>query len=78
MRVEVHDQLQNPVAVTGSRVVVYDEFDNPLALVIRVKDNHYFAATAGHKSFEKLLKMVGIDKTLVVDRIDATKLKPLL
>lgn len=77
MRVELHDDLKQPTNISASRVVVYDHFDNPIAVVVHVDGGHYVAATASNKSFQTILKALGIDKTLVVDHLDTKKLKAL-
>jgi hypothetical protein len=78
MRVEIHDNLKGAISIPASRVVVYDSFDNPLAVVINVDGQHYMAATVTQKpAFEKILKALGINKTVVVNTLDTTKLKQL-
>jgi hypothetical protein len=34
MRVELHDGLRGAVSVRATRVVVYDDFDNPISVVV--------------------------------------------
>lgn len=77
MRVELHDGLSGAQSFSATRVVVYDEYDNPIAAVIKIDGGQYVAITAADKKFLNVLKAMGITKTLVVDHIDPSKLKPL-
>lgn len=77
MRLEVHDGLKNPQNIMASRVVVYDDYDNPIALVIEVDNNQYVATTAGQKQFTSILKAMGINQTLVVQKSDPKNYPPL-
>jgi hypothetical protein len=78
MRVELHDNLKGTTSIPASRVVVYDHFDNPLAVVVNVEGGHFIAMTVTHPDFPRLLKSLGINKTVVVNKLDTSKLKPLI
>jgi hypothetical protein len=78
MRVELHDGLKGTISIPASRVVIYDDYDNPLALVLCVEGRQYVAATVTQPQFHKLLKAMGINKTVVVERMDPRKFKPLV
>jgi len=77
MLVEVHDRLQGGMRVPATRVVVYDNFDNPICVVFQLTGSQYLAAHAGSRNFQEILKMLGVNKTLIVDRIDPDDLTPL-
>lgn len=77
MRVELHDGLLGAQSFPATRVVVYDEYDNPIAAVIKIEGGHYVAMTAADKKFNSILKAMGINKSLTVEHIDPAKL-PLL
>lgn len=77
MYVEIHDGLTGTMSVPATRIVVYDEFDNPIAVVARVDGSQYIAATAANDKFEEVLRAVGIYKTIIIDRINPKNLKPL-
>ncbi len=77
MRVELHDGLRGTMSLPATRVVVYDDYDNPIALAVNVEGTQYVVATVTNASFHKILKAMGIDKTVVVQSIDVKKLKPL-
>jgi hypothetical protein len=78
MRVEVHDAFKKAQSIPATRVVVYDEYDNPIAAVVQVEGGQYVAVTAAMKQFQAVLKAMGINKTLIVEHIDSAKLQPLM
>lgn len=77
MRVELHDGLNHAQKLEATRVVVYDDYDNPIAVVIKVEGDRYVAATAAQKQFPEILKAMGITKTVIVEHLDPTRLRPL-
>lgn len=77
MYVELHDRLNRVMRLPVSRVVVYDLFDNPIALAINMEGAHYIVAKATDKSFKSILKSLGIDKTVVIESFDSDNLKAL-
>lgn len=77
MRVEIHNGFKDAITVPATHVVVYDEFDVPIAAVIHVHGSQYVAATAANPEFKKVLKAMGIDKTFVLKLIDPARLKPI-
>jgi hypothetical protein len=77
MRVELHDGMKGAVNIPATRVVVYDQYDNPIAVVVHIEGGQYVAATVTQGSFHKILKALGINKTVVVERLDPRKLKSL-
>ena len=77
MQVELHDQFKQTTSMPASRVVVYDDYGNPIAAVIQIDDGQYVATTVSQKQFQNILKAMGITKTLVVEHIDPQRLKPL-
>jgi Trk K+ transport system NAD-binding subunit len=77
MRVEIHDAFKSTMSSEATRVVVYDEFDNPIAVVAKIDGQQYVAATAANPKFNEVLKALGINKTLIIDHINTRTLKPL-
>ncbi len=77
MTVEIHNHLKFSERLQATRVVVYDEFENPISVTIKVDGGHYIAITPDHKRFKELLSVLGINKTLVIDKIDTNKLPKL-
>lgn len=78
MRVEIHDNLKGSISIPASRVVVYDAYDNPLAVVVNIEGAQYVAATVTQKNvFHKILRALGINKTVIVDNLNVSKLKKL-
>ncbi len=77
MRVEIHDGLKGTLSIPASRVVIYDDFDNPLSVAVNIEGNQFIVATVVQKSFQKILKALGINKTVIVDHLDPRRLKAL-
>jgi hypothetical protein len=84
MKIVVHDALMRPQVLEVTRVVVYDDLDNPVALALKygeMPDGKDVILTAhvgepgGEAAFNHLLHEMGIDKTTVV--IDTPKGTPL-
>lgn len=77
MYVEIHDQLRQTTRVDATRVVIYDIFDNPIAVVVEIESGQYIAVTASHKKFNEILTAMGITKTVIVDHLNAKDLPSL-
>jgi hypothetical protein len=76
MRIEAHDKLGRIINSEVSRVVVYDDFDNPVLLAIKLHTHWIYAAHLRDPEFTEMLEMLGIHKTLVVDVVDAKTVSP--
>lgn len=70
MRVELHDRLGKPLNVPASRVVVYDEHDNPIVFAVQYAPDHVRTFRAGDPDFEEQLTHHGITRTVIVSRFD--------
>lgn len=66
MRVEFHNRLGSVERREATRLTVYDSKDNPVVVAIEFAPGMIFAATAEHEDFNHILKMFGIDKTVIV------------
>jgi len=75
MIIELHDRLKNPVSLPASRVLITDNFDNPICFVVEFAPGHHRCCHVGDKDFEDQLQMHGFDRTVIVSRIDPKKLK---
>lgn len=70
MWVETHDHLRRPTRIKASRVVVYDDFDNPIGLFLQTEPHHVIAEIADNAvKFNNTLRQLGIDKTVVINNI---------
>lgn len=72
MQVELHDQFQNPQRLKASRVVVYDDFGNPIGLFLQTARDHVVVSVADSEDFNRVLRQLGIDKTLVISTVRGT------
>ncbi len=77
MRVETHDSLDRAQRVKATRCVVYDDYDNPVVVVMKMQGGRISCVRVGDKRFQEALQMLGIKKTVIVDKIDAGKLPTL-
>lgn len=67
MKIQIHRNLRDVQTLDVTRVVVLDEYDNPVALAVSLDDGIILAETAGNPvEFNSLLKSIGINKTVVV------------
>ena len=78
MRVVTHDKLRDPITLTGTRVVVYDDLGNPLAAIVELSPGHFVASNAGDSSFKEMLRDLGITQTVIVDVYKANELPKLI
>ena len=69
MRLESHYRLGQPVSIPSTRVVVYDDMENPIALVVKLDDGQYFAAHVDDDDFQDALVSLGINRTVVVRQV---------
>ncbi len=76
MRIELLDGVGNPLVLPATRVVVYDDYDNPIALVVKHRQGFIYAGHVRDKEFQDYLHILGIDKTVIVNELDPKKLPP--
>lgn len=62
MILDYHNNLQNHKLAPATRLVVYDDMNNPIALFVESEKNVIVCSTAGDENFLKLLDDYGIDK----------------
>lgn len=77
MRIEAHDKLGKPIKADITRIVIFDDFGNPIALALQLQPNWTFVAHCRDAEFKDALGAFGIDKVLIVDTIEPHNLKPL-
>lgn len=76
MKVEILDGLGKPLILPATRIVVYDDFGNPVAFALSFQKDqktgaeHIRAGHAGDKDFVQQLQLNGISKTLTIVRKD--------
>jgi hypothetical protein len=72
MQVITHDKLERPHRVKATRIIVEDDFGNPIGVFIQVDSTHVIAEIADNEErFNALLRQLGVNKTLVVDTVKA-------
>ena len=71
MQVELHDRLGSPLKVTATRLLIRDDYGNPIAICMEIGPNNILTATAkDHAKFDALLRSLGIKQTAVVTVMD--------
>ena len=75
MYIVAHDRSGQVLKIPITSVVVYDDFDQPLSVAVRIMDRTAIVAHACDKDFEETLKTLGIDKLNVrLDYINPKKI----
>lgn len=74
MKLEVHNKLNNPQTIDATRIVIYDQNDNPICVALEHIPNVIFIATAEHKDFNQILKNFNIHKTVICNTEEAPQL----
>lgn len=70
MQVITHDRLRNPRRIKATRVVIEDDFGNPVGAFLQVEPGHIVAEIADdEQKFNSFLRQLGINKTIVIDEI---------
>jgi hypothetical protein len=73
LRAEILDDKGQPVKIKATRIVIYDETTgNPLSLVVEFHPGAYYTSQVGDKDFNSLLESLGVNKTVLVDKMDAS------
>lgn len=67
MKLQFHQNLQRPQTVLASRVVIYDAYDNPIAVAVEIENGVTIAETiANPVQFHSLLRTLGITQTVIL------------
>lgn len=65
LRVETHKNLRDPRSFEASRVLIRDQYDNPVVLVIS-DDAFIHIHQVGDPDFDTKLREHGVDRTVIV------------
>jgi len=69
MRVEHHNHLRDPVSAEATRVLVFDDFDNPICLVVSLQPGHCQVYRADDDDFAEGCMQHGIYHTAIVKKL---------
>lgn len=73
LRAEILDDKGQPVKIKATRIVIYDETTgNPLSLVVEFHPGAYYTSQVGDKDFNSLLESLGVNKAVLVDKMDSS------
>jgi hypothetical protein len=79
MYVALHDGFSNPMRVPATRVVVYDDYDNPIGVFVQRQPGEIVCEIANKQDtrrLRQLLATLGINKCAIVDTINARDVGP--
>jgi hypothetical protein len=74
MQVELHDKFEEALKVSATRLVVYDDYNQPLAFFIQTSPTSVRICTVRDEDFKYQLKQHGIENTVIINRLDAQKI----
>jgi len=66
VRVELHNELRSPQIIRATRVVIYDDFGNPIAVVGELGNRTLLAAKCTDSDFLTTLRDLGLDRAVIV------------
>ena len=69
MYIEIHDRLGSARRIQCTRVVVCDDFDNPISLSVEYEPGMIISTTAEHPDFNRTLYNLGINKVVVARHV---------
>ena len=78
MKIQIHNGLREPQTLEVTRVVVLDEFDNPIAVAVEADKGVIIAETLSKENelqFNQLLRGLGIQKTVIAHEPQQTPLR---
>lgn len=66
MRIVAHDKLGKIIEQEITRVVIYDDNDNPISLAIKYGNNLCHTSHVDDEEFVRMLGMFGVDKIVKI------------
>ena len=69
MRVETHRNFRDIRSTEATRVVIYDKFENPIAIALEIGDGVILAETIGAPKFPELLRQLGLANTVMSQEV---------
>lgn len=65
MKIETHNKLREAKKFSATRVLIKDDFGNPLALVVQNSPEHVTFLTRNQEGFAEALRYFGLDCTVI-------------
>ncbi len=75
MRIEAHDRFGRPLDAEVTRVVIYNDFDLPVAVAVKQQHGWIYVGHCRDPEFFDYLAGMGIHANYAVDKLDAKNLK---
>lgn len=74
MQVELHNGFKNPLVLQATRLLVVDDFGNPVAFAVQFAPGHVRTGHVGEDDFNEQLQMHGFNVSVIVSRVDPKEL----
>lgn len=76
MRIEAHKGLTEPIVFEADRILICNPYGDPIVFAVEIiKDHHWRVFRAGDKDFNEQLQLHGINRTVLVTKLDPNNLK---
>ncbi len=66
MILEIHNNLKEPQRINCTRIVIRDNFNNPIAVAVEMKPNLITVAHINDSNFHELLGVLGVSDSVLV------------
>ena len=66
MKIQIHRNLQNVQTLDVTRILIFDKFNNPVAVAMDVGDAIVAETLDNEVAFRTLLKNIGVDNTFIL------------
>jgi hypothetical protein len=73
MQIVTHNNMQDVKRFEASRVVIYDNARNVIAVAYQASPEITFASTLGQPDFQQLCEQMGLATTIVADTVKPVK-----
>ena len=73
MLLEFHDKFASPVIVNATRLVVYDDFHQPVAFVLQTGPDSLRLCTVKDEDFQFQLQQHGMQSSAIITRVNGDK-----
>lgn len=75
MRIEAHNGLAQVLKADVTRVVVYDDYDNPISVAFKYAQGVCYTGHIDDEGFNQVLKLLGVDKVTVLTTLNPDEMK---
>lgn len=69
MRIEAHDHMGNVIKQDVTRVVVYDDMNNPIMVALKYAPRMCYVGKVGDADFQRVLTVLNIKDVVLVEQL---------